>query len=51
MAKKAATAKAKKEKSMEGDLWESCNKLHGAVEPSEYKLRDVVCTSLINSLR
>lgn len=36
MAKKA-TAKAKKEKSMEEALWESCNKMRGSVEPSEYK--------------
>lgn len=37
MAKKAATTKAKKEKSMEEALWESCNKMRGSVEPSEYK--------------
>ena len=37
MAKKATTAKAKKEKSMEEALWESCNKMRGSVEPSEYK--------------
>ncbi len=36
MAKKAAT-KAKPAKSMEETLWQSCNKLRGAVEPSEYK--------------
>lgn len=30
-------AKAKKEKSIEEALWESANKLRGAVEPSEYK--------------
>ncbi len=35
MAKKAA--KAKPTKSMEEALWESCNKMRGAVEPSEYK--------------
>lgn len=35
MAKK--TAKAKPTKSMEETLWESCNKLRGSVEPSEYK--------------
>ena len=27
----------KQEKSMEAALWESCNKLRGAVEPAEYK--------------
>ena len=37
MAKKAVTTKAKKEKSMEEALWESCNKMRGSVEPSEYK--------------
>ena len=37
MAKKATTNKAKKEKSMEEALWESCNKMRGSVEPSEYK--------------
>lgn len=37
MAKKATTTKAKKEKSMEEALWESCNKMRGSVEPSEYK--------------
>ena len=35
MAKK--TAKAKPTKNMEETLWESCNKLRGSVEPSEYK--------------
>ncbi len=35
MAKKAT--KAKPTKSMEEALWESCNKMRGAVEPSEYK--------------
>ncbi len=35
MAKKAA--KVKPTKSMEEALWESCNKMRGAVEPSEYK--------------
>ncbi len=35
MAKKAA--KAKQTKSMEEALWESCNKMRGSVEPSEYK--------------
>lgn len=35
MAKKAT--KAKPTKSMEETLWESCNKLRGSVEPSEYK--------------
>ncbi len=30
-------AKAKEEKSMEAVLWDACNKLRGAVEPSEYK--------------
>ena len=34
MAKKAT---AKKEKAMEEALWESCNKMRGSVEPSEYK--------------
>lgn len=33
----AKTAKAKQEKSLEASLWESANKLRGAVEPSEYK--------------
>lgn len=33
----AKAAKAKQEKSMEAALWESANKLRGAVEPSEYK--------------
>ena len=37
MAKNTTTAKAKKEKSMEEALWESCNKMRGSVEPSEYK--------------
>lgn len=37
MAKKTTIAKAKKEKSMEEALWESCNKMRGSVEPSEYK--------------
>ncbi len=35
MAKKAA--KTKQTKSMEEALWESCNKMRGSVEPSEYK--------------
>lgn len=35
MAKKAT--KAKPTKSMEEVLWESCNKMRGSVEPSEYK--------------
>lgn len=35
MAKK--TTKAKPTKSMEEALWESCNKMRGSVEPSEYK--------------
>lgn len=35
MAKKIA--KAKQHKSMEEALWESCNKMRGSVEPSEYK--------------
>ena len=35
MAKKAT--KAKPTKSMEQALWESCNKMRGSVEPSEYK--------------
>ena len=35
MAKKAT--KAKPTKSMEEALWESCNKMRGSVEPSEYK--------------
>lgn len=30
-------AKPKAVKSMEAALWESCNKLRGAVEPAEYK--------------
>ena len=29
--------KQKAAKSMEAALWESCNKLRGAVEPAEYK--------------
>ena len=33
----AKATKAKQEKSMEAALWESANKLRGAVEPSEYK--------------
>lgn len=33
----AKVAKAKQEKSMEAALWDSANKLRGAVEPSEYK--------------
>lgn len=33
----AKQAKPKKTKSMETALWESCNKLRGSVEPSEYK--------------
>lgn len=33
----AKVTKAKQEKSMEAALWESANKLRGAVEPSEYK--------------
>lgn len=36
MAKKEAKKKVK-EKSIEATLWESANKLHGGVEPSEYK--------------
>ena len=36
MAKQNKTSK-KQEKSMEAALWESCNKLRGAVEPAEYK--------------
>lgn len=36
MAKKATT-QAKTTKSMEEALWESCNKMRGSVEPSEYK--------------
>ena len=35
MAKKAA--KTRQTKSMEEALWESCNKMRGSVEPSEYK--------------
>ena len=35
MAKKETKQKATK--SMEAALWESCNKLRGAVEPAEYK--------------
>lgn len=35
MAKKSTNKK--QEKSMEAALWESCNKLRGAVEPAEYK--------------
>ena len=35
MAKKIA--KTKQHKSMEEALWESCNKMRGSVEPSEYK--------------
>jgi type I restriction enzyme M protein len=30
-------AKEKKEKSLEASLWDTCNKLRGSVEPSEYK--------------
>ena len=30
-------ASNKKEKSMESILWSACDKLRGAVEPSEYK--------------
>lgn len=37
MAKKTTSIKAKKEKAMEEALWESCNKMRGSVEPSEYK--------------
>ena len=37
MAKKSVTTTAKKEKPMEEALWESCNKMRGSVEPSEYK--------------
>lgn len=33
----AKATKSKQEKSMEAALWESANKLRGAVEPSEYK--------------
>ena len=33
----AKATKAKQEKSLETSLWESANKLRGAVEPSEYK--------------
>ena len=33
----AKATKVKQEKSMEAALWESANKLRGAVEPSEYK--------------
>ena len=33
----AKAAKAKQKKSIEAALWESANKLRGAVEPSEYK--------------
>lgn len=32
-----AKAKAKEKKAMESILWDSCNKLRGSVEPSEYK--------------
>ena len=35
MARKAT--KPKKEKSIEDALWDSCNKLRGSIEPSEYK--------------
>ena len=34
---KTAKPNKKQEKSMEATLWESCNKLRGAVEPAEYK--------------
>ena len=34
---KTAKPNKKQEKSMEAALWESCNKLRGAVEPAEYK--------------
>lgn len=37
MAKQAKQAAKKQEKTMEAALWESCNKLRGAVEPAEYK--------------
>ena len=37
MAGKVKQAIKKQEKSMESALWESCNKLRGAVEPAEYK--------------
>ena len=37
MVKKTTIAKVKNEKSMEEALWESCNKMRGSVEPSEYK--------------
>ena len=30
-------ANSKKDKSMESILWSACDKLRGAVEPSEYK--------------
>lgn len=34
---KNTQSKQKPSKSMEAALWESCNKLRGAVEPAEYK--------------
>lgn len=37
MARSATKPNKKQEKSMEATLWESCNKLRGAVEPAEYK--------------
>ena len=37
MPKTTAQPKQKPTKSMEAALWESCNKLRGAVEPAEYK--------------
>ena len=37
MARAAKQPNKKQEKSMESALWESCNKLRGAVEPAEYK--------------
>lgn len=37
MPRTSKQAKPKAVKSMEAALWESCNKLRGAVEPAEYK--------------
>ena len=37
MPKTTKQPKVKVSKSMEAALWESCNKLRGAVEPAEYK--------------
>ena len=37
MPRTSKQAKLKAVKSMEAALWESCNKLRGAVEPAEYK--------------